>query len=214
MQGKESGKATSLLNAWFSGSKHQRTGWCVGAWVIGRTKPAGAVPDPSALRASGTCSASGLSRWDSNVSAMHHVHVHRCRCHFRLNLPVRWMRLVFLLALDVQLHQAGDGVLQIGHLSLEIHGDLFSWRQWTCQEIGCLILILDQSIGDKLPLVARRNRHVRRTCERKYTIVIRFSKSVQVTHLDYAWAKMSGGHFGSTFHTYALQPQAQCKNQI
>ena len=25
---------------------------------------------------------------------------------------------------------------------------------------------------------------------------------------------MSGGHFGSTFHTYALQPQAQCKNQM
>ena len=41
-----------------------------------------------------------------------------------------------------------------------------------------------------------------------------FSKSVQVTHLGYAWAKMSGGHFGSTFHTYALQPQAQCKNQL
>ena len=25
---------------------------------------------------------------------------------------------------------------------------------------------------------------------------------------------MSGGHFGSTFHTYDLQPQAKCKNQM
>ena len=25
---------------------------------------------------------------------------------------------------------------------------------------------------------------------------------------------MSGGHFGSTFQTYDLQPQAKCKNQI
>ena len=32
-------------------------------------------------------------------------------------------------------------------------------------------------------------------CAKENThIVIRFSKSVQVTHLDYAWAKMSGGH--------------------
>ena len=31
--------------------------------------------------------------------------------------------------------------------------------------------------------------------------------------LGFAWAKMSGGHFGSTFHTDDLQPQAKCKNQ-
>ena len=29
-----------------------------------------------------------------------------------------------------------------------------------------------------------------------------------------SWAKMSNGHFGSTFQTYALQSQTQCKNQM
>ena len=37
---------------------------------------------------------------------------------------------------------------------------------------------------------------------------------MKLTVNSQAWAKMSGGHFGSTFHTYFLQPQAKCKCQL